>query len=181
MKNRNVYCRGLTPFREIGLSLGSNLGDRLKNLRLAKEKIASIVGVEVVAQSPVYETEPVDVPPEFGDKWFINAVLIIKCDFKLNKLAELVKAIEVEMGRVRCSDSNLPRLIDIDIIYAGQMCIHGNNLTVPHPRWTGRRFVVQPLADVRPQIKIPGENLTVQQILLSLPETPEVVFYTRDW
>jgi len=165
---------------EIGLSLGSNLDDRLENLRLAKEKIAGIAGVEVVAQSPVYETEPVDMPLEFRDKSFLNAVLVVRARLQLAELYAQLRAIETEMGR--CDrGKNMPRVIDIDIIYVNQMRIQNDDITVPHPRWAGRRFVVQPLADVRPEITLPGESRTVQQILLSLPETPEMVLYTRDW
>lgn len=85
------------------------------------------------------------------------------------------------VARLTPRNRNAPRVIDIDIIYVNQMCIQNDDITVPHPRWAGRRFVVQPLADVRPEMTLPGESRTVQQILLSLPETPEVVLYRKEW
>lgn len=166
---------------EFGLSLGSNLGDRLNNIKLAKDKTAEIPHVEIVAGSAVYETEPVDVSPEFESLSFLNTVLILDCGLGPGELSARLLAIETEMGRQRTSNRNEPRLIDIDIIYAGQARINDAELTIPHPRWPERKFVVRPLTDVRPQMMLPGENRTVQQVLLSLPATPKVVIYTKDW
>jgi len=166
---------------EFGLSLGSNLGDRLANLRRASDEIASLPGLEIVAQSAVYETEPVDVSAALRDLDFLNAALAVVSDMDPSGLAKELHSIEDRMGRVRTSDRNAPREIDIDIIYAGDLVLHGDELTVPHPRWNERRFVVQPLCDIRPDLELPESGHTVREILLSLPEKPNVVVYTRDW
>ena len=166
---------------EIGLSLGSNLDDRLKNLKQAKEKISGLPEVEIIKNSPVYETEPVGVRAEFENKQFLNAVLIINCKLEIKHLSSSLRAIETEMGRTRDNSRNNPRIIDIDIIYAGQMTIRQPDLIIPHPRWKERRFVLQPLADVRPELLIPGEKRPVKKLLLSLPETPKVVPYKDRW
>ena len=166
---------------EVGLSLGTNLGNRLGNLALARKKTAEIRKVEIAAWSPVYETEPVDVPEEFRNKRFLNAVLIIRCGLAPTELSIRLRCIEAEMGRSENNVRNAPRPIDIDIIYADQLRISSKELTVPHPRWAERRFVAQPLADVRPDLMLPASTLTVRQVLLSLPQSPKVVLFTEEW
>jgi 2-amino-4-hydroxy-6-hydroxymethyldihydropteridine diphosphokinase len=166
---------------EIGLSLGSNLGDRLDNVRQARTKISSIQDVNVVVSSPVYETEPVDVPREYAGLSFLNAVLIISSNLDTDNLLNKLLSIEKTMGRELTSGRNSPRPIDIDIIFAGDRVIRRKNGGIPHPRWSQRRFVVQPLSDVRPDLLIPGENRTVDEVLLTLPLTPKVVLFLQRW
>jgi 2-amino-4-hydroxy-6-hydroxymethyldihydropteridine diphosphokinase len=165
---------------EIGLSLGSNLGDRLDNLRQAASKVDLLSGTRIVTRSKVYETEPVGVPLQFSDKPFLNAVLIVTY-LDASALAAQLHVIEMLMGRTRSGVQNEPRLIDIDVIYADGMTIQTDEMTIPHPRWSERRFVVQPLADMRPNLMIPGQNRTVQEVLLSLPERPKVVPFNEQW
>lgn len=166
---------------EIGLSLGSNLGDRLSNLKEAKRRIAAIPEVSVIAQSPVYETSPVDVLPGFSDLIFMNAVLILESNRSPQSLLEKLKRMEKDMGRELASGRNAPRPVDADIIYAGELNIQGDQLSIPHPRWSIRRFVVQPLSDLRPNIILPGHQKTVQDQLLSLPADQKVVLLTKNW
>ena len=165
---------------EIGLALGSNLGDRLENLRQAASKVDLLSGAKTIARSKVYETEPVGVPSQFTDKPFLNAILIVTYQ-EPAALAAQLHVIETLMGRTRSGMRNEPRLIDIDIIYAAGMIIQRDEITIPHPRWSERRFVVQPLADVRPDMRIQGQNRTVQEVLLSLPERPKVVPFNQQW
>ena len=155
---------------ELGLSLGSNLGDRLGNLREARRRIEALPGVVPLACSPVYETRPVGVAPATAHLWFLNAVLIVECAAELPAVSIALHAIEADMGRVRGPDPNMPRVIDIDVIYAGAARQADSALTLPHPRWAGRRFVVQPLADVRPGLRLPGEARTVAEVLAALPD-----------
>ncbi|MBN2302494.1 MAG: 2-amino-4-hydroxy-6-hydroxymethyldihydropteridine diphosphokinase [Lentisphaerae bacterium] len=162
---------------ESGLSLGSNLGNRLENLRQAEIKISRLHGVGIIASSPVYETAPVDVSEKFGSQSFLNSVLIVKVDIPLTIFADALWDIECDMGRKKERERNAPRIIDIDIIYADRICLNESDLAVPHPRWAARRFVVQPLADVRPDLVLPGESQTVSRILLSLPTEPKVILY----
>jgi len=166
---------------EIGLSLGSNLRNRLSNLKSARKKILAILEIENVAHSPVYETEPVEVSPVFRDKSFLNAVLVVNCCLDAGEISAQLRFIEKEIGRSRTAHRNEPRLIDIDIIYAGKVSIHREDLIIPHPRWTERRFVVEPLAGIRPDMVIPGERRTVQQVLMSLSVTPRVVIFREKW
>ena len=166
---------------DIGLSLGSNLGDRLGNLRRAGDMLSAFPGITLIAKSAVYETEPVGVRPEFTDKAFLNAVIIVTGEADLKALSAGIHRIEAELGRVRTGDPNAPREIDIDIVFAGSLSVRSPGLSVPHPRWAERRFVVQPLADVRPDLVIPGETRTVREVLCALPAEPKVVVFSRDW
>ena len=167
---------------EIGLSLGSNLGDRLKNLEGARAAIARLPGAKLVASSRVYETEPVGVRPEFAGQRFLNAVIVIvTTTVSPQDLLAAIHSIEAGQGRVRTEDRNAPRPVDIDMIYAGDCTLGSPSLTLPHPRWAERRYVVQPLADVRPALRLPGRAETVAEVLLSLPESPKAVVYSPQW
>ncbi|HBA84018.1 MAG TPA: 2-amino-4-hydroxy-6-hydroxymethyldihydropteridine diphosphokinase [Verrucomicrobia bacterium] len=166
---------------EAGLSLGTNLGDRLALLAEAKRRIAAAPGMEVLAQSPVYETEPVGVKPEYRHLKFLNAVLIVQGCCAPHECFDRLREIENDMGRKRSLDQYAPRPIDIDLIYADAMTIQSGGLSVPHPHWSERRFVVQPLADVRPGLILPGQSKTVAEILRDLPPAEKVVKYADSW
>ncbi len=167
---------------EVGLSLGSNLGDRLANLRAARDAIAALDGVRLTAASPVYETEPVGVRPRYRELAYLNAVIVVVADQPIDALSERLHAIEDGLGRVRGSDRYAPRTIDIDVLYADAVRVARDDLTLPHPRWAARRFVVQPLADVRPALVLPGERRCVADLLAALPAAPAVRPHTgSDW
>jgi 2-amino-4-hydroxy-6-hydroxymethyldihydropteridine diphosphokinase len=166
---------------EIGLSLGSNLNDRLAHLSAAKDHITSLDGVTLLEQSPVYETEPVDVPTASKNLLFLNSVIIIESHIHPHLLLRLFSSIEEQMGRKRQARRNAPRPIDIDIIYAGQTATDDNAIILPHPRWAERSFVVKPLAEVRPDLRIPGETRSVQELLLSLPDGQKLVPFVTSW
>jgi 2-amino-4-hydroxy-6-hydroxymethyldihydropteridine diphosphokinase len=166
---------------EYGLSLGSNLGDRLANLRAARRGVRALPQTDLAAQSPVYETDPVDVADAWQALSFLNAVLIVRSALAPRDLNRGLHRIEAELGRVRGGDRNAPRPVDIDIIYAGSERSASDDLRLPHPRWAERRFVVQPLADVRPELVLPLEARTVRGVLLALPATPAVVAFAREW
>lgn len=166
---------------EIGLSLGTNLEDRLAHLIQAKQQILGLPGIILVGQSSVYETEPVDVPPEFQDLPFLNGVLIIKTLISIYQLMRSFLFIEQKIGRVPTPVTNAPRPVDIDIIYADQLQIKEDHITIPHPCWALRRFVVQPLSDVRPELQIPGQSATVSNVLAQLHDPSQVVLFTKTW
>ena len=146
------------------------MGDRAANLRAARLRIADLGGVSIVAESPIYDTDPVDVAPGFRRLRFLNQVLLLDTDCDPHDLHAWLCEIETVLGREPCAHANSPRVIDIDIIYAGTRIIDSPALTLPHPRWAGRRFVVQPLADLRPQLMLPGADATVREILDALPK-----------
>ncbi len=166
---------------EIGLSLGANLGDRLKQLVQAKTMILARPGIKLAAKSPVYETDPVDVPPEFSHLPFLNAVLVIETLISARQMLGLFHFIEQTVGRIPASVVHAPRPADIDIIYADQLEINEERLVIPHPRWASRRFVLQPLCDVRPDLHIPGQDGTVTDVLARLQDASKVIRITKTW
>jgi 2-amino-4-hydroxy-6-hydroxymethyldihydropteridine diphosphokinase len=153
---------------EAGLSLGSNRGNRPGHLRQAVRRLTALPGLRVLARSRVYETDPVDVPEAFRNLAFLNAVVIVEWAGSVRELLVVTQGIEKAAGR-RPGVRNGPRPLDIDILYAGAGMANEPDLVVPHPRWKDRRFVVEPLADVRPDLKPPGSRRTVREVLAALP------------
>jgi len=166
---------------EIGFCLGSNLGDRLQFLRWAKTRIFLSGKAAFVGQSSVYETEPVHVREEYRAMKFLNAVVIGESDRSPQEWLPLIKKIEADLSRVRSDDRNAPRTIDIDILFAGDQIVDSELLQIPHPRWVGRRFVVEPLAEVRPELILPGTKSTVVKILAQMPASDEVRLFAEKW
>lgn len=150
---------------ECGIALGSNAGDREAHLRAALDAMqAADPHLEV---SPVYETEPVDCPE--GSRTFLNAVAILRWGGTPETLLKWLRGIECELGRPRAREKNSPRTIDLDILYAGDAVLRTEELTLPHPRLHERRFVLQPLCDLRPALQLPGMSGTVAELLAALP------------
>ena len=161
---------------EVGLSIGSNLGDRLENLRRARTAVSNLSEVMFVASSPLYETEPVGVSKEDSALTFYNAVIILNTTLSVQRLFSCLEAIEASLGRKRSLfKRNAPRTVDIDLIYYNGQVIRNGPLIVPHPRALLRRFVLQPLADVRKNLILPRETKTIYQILAAMPADEQPV------
>lgn len=142
------------------LSLGSNLGDREANLHAALSLLSP------TRVSPIYETEPVDYT---NQPWFLNLVAEVETDLFPRQALAWTQRIERELGRVRTVPKG-PRTIDIDILLFGSVVMRTSELEIPHPRLAERRFVLQPLADLAPDLKHPVTGHTVRQMLASLPD-----------
>lgn len=166
---------------EYGISLGCNLGDRMANMQAARDRLKHDPDFTFLAQSALYDTEPVGVSQPYHDLTFLNAVIIVKARIAPHSLLHHLRAIEHDMGRQRGDDRNAPRPIDLDILYAGDIAVTSPDLTVPHPRWQERRFVVQPLADVRPQHVLPDDPRCVADVLSALPPEPKVILFAEEW
>jgi len=166
---------------EIGFSLGSNLYNRKRLLMQAKNLLLSAPRTRYVDQSPIYETTPVDVKPEYQNMAYLNSVVIVDSDLPLESWLSYIGKIEKNLGRERTEDRNAPRPIDIDIIYAGDQIIDSGGLEVPHPRWAERRFVVQPLNDLRPNMILPEMKKPVSVILNSLTQDKGLSIYDERW
>jgi 2-amino-4-hydroxy-6-hydroxymethyldihydropteridine diphosphokinase len=164
-----------------GIALGSNLGDRLAHLRAAAIRLREIAAPgEPVLTAPVYQTEPRHCPP--GSPDFHNSVIEICFSGDAHLLLESARAIEVKLGRTRDAARNAPRVIDLDLLYFGDTCHSDGDLTIPHPRLAQRRFVLQPLADIRPELVLPGQTLTVAGLLAALsPDEPPLTLVSRTW
>lgn len=151
-----------------GIALGSNLGDKLANLREACRRLQALAvdGGEFRC-SLIYRTEPQHCPPDSPD--FYNAVVELEYQGSALELLKATREIEVSMGRVRGEERNAPRTIDLDLLYVGDQECATEQLELPHPRIAERRFVLQPLVDIRPHMVLPGEVVTVAEQLAILP------------
>jgi 2-amino-4-hydroxy-6-hydroxymethyldihydropteridine diphosphokinase len=164
-----------------GIALGSNMGDRLSALRAGLELLLERAPESrLLAAAPVYETEPVDCAP--GTQAFLNTVVEIQTSLDPVSLRRLTAAIERELGRPDHRARNAPRPLDLDLLYHGDMVLDHPELQLPHPRMTQRRFVLAPLADIRPGLVLPGRAASVRDLLDALPADPAARLVTAaDW
>jgi 2-amino-4-hydroxy-6-hydroxymethyldihydropteridine diphosphokinase len=163
----------------VGVALGSNLGDRMTNLRAARKAIVDLVGDKSLLVSPIYETEPVNC--ELGADKFLNAVLEIDYDGDPSELLEHMIRTEESLGRKRDHDANVSRKIDIDLLYADELTVSNEQLQLPHPRMHSRRFVLQPLADIRPELILADQTKPVRQLLAELKDSATVTRFAENW
>ncbi len=145
------------------LSLGSNVGDRETNLRTAIDKLAELG--TVVAVSSVYETEPVDFTAQ---PWFLNCAVALRTHLMPKLFLAKMLAIEQYMGRRRMQPKG-PRTIDIDILLFGNSVINTPQLDIPHPAMHQRRFVLEPLTEIAPDVRHPIFKRTVYEMRRMLP------------
>jgi 2-amino-4-hydroxy-6-hydroxymethyldihydropteridine diphosphokinase len=151
------------------LSLGSNLGDRVKNLR---DAIAALrkAGIDVTRISLMYETEPVDY---LGQPWFLNIAVEAETELPAIALLKALRQIEADMGSHKLVPKG-PRLIDVDILLYGDEVIETPELQVPHPRMHLRRFVLVPLAEIAPNVRHPTLDASVAALLARTPDQSQV-------
>lgn len=150
---------GKTSLHVVFLALGSNLGDRLYNLKTAIQQMPP--RVQVIAESPIYETPPWGYLEQPA---FLNQVVLGKTRLKPDVLLVYLKQLEIRLGRTPTVRYG-PRLIDIDILFYDDLILDKPNLTIPHPHLHERAFVLVPLADIAPEYPHPVSGKTTQQLL----------------
>jgi 2-amino-4-hydroxy-6-hydroxymethyldihydropteridine diphosphokinase len=156
------------------LSLGSNVGNRERNLREAIRRLQSLG--RVVKISSFYETEPVEITEQ---PWFLNCVVGLEANEPPEQMMLALLQIERQMGRERLLKKG-PRIIDLDILLFGDTATESRELTVPHPAMHCRRFVLEPLAEIAPEARHPVLKKTIAQLLAELPAGPAVRRVVRD-
>jgi 2-amino-4-hydroxy-6-hydroxymethyldihydropteridine diphosphokinase len=149
--------------KTVYLSLGSNLGNRGVNLENAISKLNQLGNV--VAVSSFYETEPVEVTAQ---PWFLNCAIKLDTEKMPKQLLKGILDVEQEMGRKRTQNKG-PRNIDIDILLFGNSIVEAKGLTVPHPALHERRFVLEPLAEIAPEVRHPVFKKTIREMRDALP------------
>jgi 2-amino-4-hydroxy-6-hydroxymethyldihydropteridine diphosphokinase len=174
--------RGKSPADSVpaAISLGSNLGDRRAALARARVALAALhSGPRAPRVSALYETEPVGCAP--GTPAFLNAVVEIHTTLGPAALLRHLRRIEREAGRPPRRRRNSPRPLDLDLIHAGAVRLDTPTLTLPHPRAASRRFVLRPLADLSPDLVLPGRRRSVSALLAALPASPAVRRVATRW
>ncbi len=145
------------------LSLGSNLGERSANLQQAISRLAGLG--EVSAVSSFYETEPVELAAQ---PWFLNCAVKLDTEKMPRQLLSGILDLEQQMGRRR-TQAKGPRAIDIDILLFGNSVIEARGLVIPHPAMHQRRFVLEPLAEIAPEVRHPVFKRTIRELRDALP------------
>lgn len=146
--------------KKIYLGLGSNVGDRRATLHHALQALAA-PDLRILRQSPIYETEPQGLREQ---DWFLNLVVEAETSLFPRQLLQRIRRVERAFGRKRAV-ANGPRTLDIDILFFGRSIIHTADLEVPHPRYSERRFVLAPMADLAPAWRDPLSGKTIRALL----------------
>jgi 2-amino-4-hydroxy-6-hydroxymethyldihydropteridine diphosphokinase len=151
------------------IGFGSNLGDLMQNLKNVQEKLSGVQGIRVLRTSKLYRSEPHTLNPQ-KQPWYLNAVIEIETTHSPQSLFVELKNIEQSMGRKKVGKWQ-PRVVDLDILFFGNLIYQDSELKIPHQEIPNRKFVLAPLCDLVPHFKHPELEFTTQEILKHTSDT----------
>ncbi|MEJ5308052.1 MAG: 2-amino-4-hydroxy-6-hydroxymethyldihydropteridine diphosphokinase [candidate division WOR-3 bacterium] len=155
------------------LCLGSNIGDREKNISDAI-KLIKLNNIKITGFSKLYNTEPVDYENQND---FLNIILKVSTDFSPDELLRVVKRIEYLIGRRESKIKKGPRIIDIDILFYNDIIINSEELTIPHKSVLDRYFIIKLLMDIDPEFLMPKFNIKVKDVYQKIDKSKRVEEY----
>jgi 2-amino-4-hydroxy-6-hydroxymethyldihydropteridine diphosphokinase len=153
------------------LGIGTNSGDKVKNLEKAISLTGKVIG-KIILSSSVYETDPVGFSSE---NKFLNMALKVETELSPQQLLSKIFFIEKQLGRVRTTERYTDRTIDIDILIYEDLVLNDKNLVIPHPLLHERRFVLEPLSEIAPDLIHPLFNMTIDSLRRSCMDTSKVI------
>jgi|TARA_B110000483_G_scaffold84463_1_gene104716 2-amino-4-hydroxy-6-hydroxymethyldihydropteridine diphosphokinase len=159
------------------LSLGSNLGDRESNIAQATMALAINFEISDIQSSSYYDSDPlynIDQPN------FLNSVVKCKTTLKPFDVLDVIRKVETMLGRAKVRMKNQPRIIDIDILFHDDAIIETEELTIPHPMLSVRKFVLIPFAELEPNFKIPHSQITINDLIKHCPDKTRVMTHYMD-
>ena len=150
------------------LGIGSNLGDRLATISRAIQGLSRLPRIRVVQMTTIFETQPIGGPPQPG---FLNTAVEIETDLPPLELLDRLQDLERALGRQPSEIRWAPRAIDLDILLYDQRILNDDRLTIPHVQLHRRRFALEPLAQLAPEVMHPVLRKTIRELLAGLPST----------
>lgn len=159
------------------LGIGSNMGNPVASCAVAERHISDIGGVAVLRRSSLYRTQPVGIAEQ---NWFVNGVIEVRTALGPRSLMDAILGVEEKMGRIRKGKWG-PRIIDIDILFYGQLVMDEEGLVIPHPRLHKRRFVLVPLDEIASHAIHPAFGISVRGLLDRLRDTNTVEWLSGEW
>jgi 2-amino-4-hydroxy-6-hydroxymethyldihydropteridine diphosphokinase len=155
------------------ISVGSNIGDKQDNCQKGIDRLMASGNAILVKASRFYRTSPVDY---LDQDWFVNAAVKLETFLDPLELLEVLKAVQQQCGRTKSGIRFGPRVLDLDIIFYDRLVMRSPMLEIPHPRMHKRRFVLQPICDIDPNIVHPLLNIPVKSLLNQLGDNEQEVF-----
>ena len=144
------------------LSLGTNIGDRLENLKKSCFLIDKKEEIKIISKSKIYETSPME---NLNQEYFLNQVIKVDTEIKPLKLLKIIKNIENNMGRIQIKERYMPRIIDIDILAYDAILFNNHKLSIPHPKIKSRKFILKPWSDIAPDYILSNGKNTIKELL----------------
>ncbi|MFO1519909.1 MAG: 2-amino-4-hydroxy-6-hydroxymethyldihydropteridine diphosphokinase [bacterium] len=157
------------------IGVGSNLGDKIKNCALAIQQLHTHPLCEVLRVSSFYETEPITKTPISAGGWYVNAAVKIRTRLNAVKLLQFLLDTEIQLGRDPLHEKWSPRPIDLDLLFFNDEIIKTAPLRVPHPELHKRRFVLEPLVEIAPDLVHPVKGKKIETLLHQLNDNNKVV------